>query len=629
MSYTVAETQLRISGSAAQERAPSDVFDDSVLWLALAGAQQGSEFCRAWLAIQCRSVGGTVAGLLLLQEGDAYKTAAVWPDAEIDVTYLAKAAEQALKERKGIILDETSNRGSIQNGVHVAYPIEVAGCLHGVVVLDVKAPSRAGLNVTLRQLHWGMGWLETLFRRKQADETAALVSRTSLALDILATASEQRTLEGAALAVANDLATRLICQRVSIGLVKGGGIKLVAISHSAVFQEKSHAVAFLENAMEEALDQNASLVVPEVGASERRITLAHTDLAKQSGSQSVLSVAMVSAGRAVGVITMQRDRGDVFDPRSVALAEAVAVLLGPIFELKGEATRFIAGRAADRTASAWKAVFGPGHPAVKLAVIVGLIAITVLASVTSDLRLSSKAVVEGAIQRAIVAPFDAYIATAPVRAGAVVDEGQLLATLDDRDLKLQAIRWQSELEQQQLKYTDALGKHDRSATAIAEAMMKEAQAQLVLAQDKLARAKLTAPFHAIVVSGDLSQSIGSPIEKGKSLFELAPLDAFRVVLQVDERDIALVKVGQKGQLLLTGLARRSFPFTVTNITPVAASADNQNTFRVDADVDDPERMLSPGMEGIGKITAGRRHVLYVWTRGLINWLRVSIWKWWP
>jgi multidrug resistance efflux pump len=241
----------------------------------------------------------------------------------------------------------------------------------------------------------------------------------------------------------------------------------------------------------------------------------------------------------------------------------------------------------------------------------------------------AKAVVEGAVQRAAVAPFDGFIATAPVRAGELVDAGQTLATLDDRELTLEAIRWRSEHAQQVLKYDDALGKHDRPAARMAQAVADEAQARLALVEDKLAHANIAAPFHGIVVSGDLSQMVGSPIEKGKVLFEIAPLEAFRVMLQVDERDVSFVSAAQRGQLVLTGLAHASFPFVIKKITPVATPSDNRNYFLVEAAVEDPLHMLRPGMEGIGKISIDERRLLGVWTRSLIDWARITIWKWWP
>ena len=67
------------------------------------------------------------------------------------------------------------------------------------------------------------------------------------------------------------------------------------------------------------------------------------------------------------------------------------------------------------------------------------------------------------------------------------------------------------------------------------AQISQTEAQLALVEDRLARATLVAPFDGVVVSGDLSQRLGSPVQLGDALFEVAPLDAYRVVLQVDER----------------------------------------------------------------------------------------------
>ena len=93
--------------------------------------------------------------------------------------------------------------------------------------------------------------------------------------------------------------------------------------------------------------------------------------------------------------------------------------------------------------------------------------------------------------------------------------------------------------------------------AILAAQIDQVEAMLSLVTDKLARATLLAPFDGIVVSGDLHQLLGTPVELGKVLFQIAPLDAYRVILQVEERDIAHLKVGQQGELTLSGIPTRA------------------------------------------------------------------------
>jgi hypothetical protein len=50
-------------------------------------------------------------------------------------------------------------------------------------------------------------------------------------------------------------------------------------------------------------------------------------------------------------------------------------------------------------------------------------------------------------------------------------------------------------------------------------------------EEHLERAQLRAPFESLIVSGDLSQSIGAPVERGKVLFEVAPLEAIALSLR--------------------------------------------------------------------------------------------------
>jgi multidrug resistance efflux pump len=138
-----------------------------------------------------------------------------------------------------------------------------------------------------------------------------------------------------------------------------------------------------------------------------------------------------------------------------------------------------------------------------------------------------------------------------------------------------------------------------------------------------------APYDGIVVSGDLSQQIGSPVEQGKVLFEVAPATGHRVILQVDERDIVRLSVGQPGELVLSGLPGDKMPFTVRQITPVSTAQDGRNFFRVEAQLAADASRVRPGMEGIGKVEVGRERLIWAWTHGFTDWLRLAVWNWTP
>ena len=161
---------------------------------------------------------------------------------------------------------------------------------------------------------------------------------------------------------------------------------------------------------------------------------------------------------------------------------------------------------------------------------------------------------------------------------------------------------------------------------LAGAQANQARAQMDLAVSKLERVNIVAPFDGTVVKGDLTQQLGSPVEQGKVLFELAPLDAWRVILKVDERDIGHVQVGATGELVLASLPGQAWPFTVKKLTPISVAEDGRNHFRVEAELAPGAPRLRPNMEGVGKVDAGHASLLWIWTRPLVDWLRLTWWK---
>lgn len=378
-------------------------------------------------------------------------------------------------------------------------------------------------------------------------------------------------------------------------------------------------MAALENAMDETLDQRRSVAHPPLAENPGGIAIAHRDFAE---TRAVCSVVLASRGIGVGVLTFER--ATPFSADDVRTFEAVSTLLGPLLDGRIELHRWFAGRAVDKLRAFWRHLKDPRRPGFRVGLAAAALLLLAVFVVDGDYRVSARAVVEGEVQRAAVAPFDGFLREAPARAGFVVKKGQVLATLDDRDLKVERQRWLSEREQHESRYRDALAKHERANANVALAQARQAESQLALAEEKLSRANIVAPFDGIVVSGDLSQLLGSPVEQGKLLFEIAPLDAYRVILKVEDRDIRSVRTGQSGTLVLTGLAAEALDFEILNIS-MAQAEEGMNVFRVEARLGRSDLKLRPGMEGVGKINAGQQSYAWIWTHRMIDWLRMQAW----
>ena len=604
---------------------------ESAAWSRFTAPNDSAEFCGAWLALLCTHVDRARAALVLTgEEGEGpFTVAAAWPDGQRDLQYLGPTAQLALTERRGVVIGADGAAPSHDSPAQVAYPVELEGRLFGAVVLDVGAGALADLQGALRQVHWASAWLVDHFRQRLLQRREIELARVATLNELMATALQFRELQPSALAIANELARRLQCDRVSVGFDEAGQIVPLVLSHTASFDKRSDLVRTLGEAMDEVLDLGVAVVHP--GADDDELgALAHAEAARSLHAAAMLSVPLMHEGATIGVITLERHAAASFDAAEQRLLQALGVTLGPVWALQRANGRSWWQRATDTSRSALQAAVGPQHPGLKLIGIVLAAALLIVTLVNADHRIAARTVIEGATQLAAVAPFEGYIEAGLVRAGDTVKRGQPLARLDDRDLKLERARWASEREQAARKYQVAMAAADRSAMAVLSAQVNQAQAQLALAEEKLARATLVAPFDGIVVSGDLSQLIGTPVEQGKLLFEIAPLSDYRVVLQVDDRDMAHLAKAQRGELVLSSLPDLNLPITVTTITPVATQRDGRNVFRVEAQIDSGDAArLRPGMEGVGKVVVGQRSLLWIWTHSFTEWLRLTVWNWVP
>ncbi|MEW5768743.1 MAG: HlyD family efflux transporter periplasmic adaptor subunit [Pseudomonadota bacterium] len=594
-------------------------------WLALARARNAEQLCQAWLPILCTMIPGVECGLLLLEDGNgSFAPAALWPEGR-DLSYLRDIAEESLNTRQGVVKREAGSQARF------AYPLVNGEALFGVVILDLAVPDESALTHARRLLHWGAGWLMDLFGRRALLEQGARLERSVQMFDLVLVALSEPDFGKASLAVVNKLAQRFHCHQVSFGLEKGKSVRLASMSHSAWFEEKANLVNLAAQAMNEAFDQRARVVVPEPEKGTALITAACRRYLEESGSRALCALPLEASKRVVGVWLLERD--EPFGTDELDVLEALTLTLGPILALKQDAEEPLLSHGRRSWNHLLRRLTDTSRPGYKLLAILAVLSFAIAALYETDYRVASEAVVEGATQRVAVAPFEGYIQNAQARAGDVVQAGQVLATLEDKDLYLEKVRWEAELEMALRKEQEALAKGERVDLRLASAQADQARAQLDLAMEKLSRVKVVAPFDGVVVRGDLSQQLGSPVEQGKVLFELAPLEAWRVILKVDERDIADVRVGQAGELLLTSLPGQAFPFKVKKVTPVATAEDGRNYFRVEAGLQLAKGAtlpkLRPNMEGVAKVEAGRQSLLWIWTHRLTDWLRLTLWRWMP
>ena len=602
-------------------------------WKHFASAQTPEEFCDSWLVIQCHVIGGVSDGVVVLEKPGttAFAPVAFFPEnSPRDRTRLAEVGERALKEGRGVVqpMDQPDAPDAPGPRYQMAYPIRLDGQVRGVVGVDIEGRAESQLQAAMRELQWGSGWLEVLLRR-HADPKEGARLQLKLALDLVSRLLEHPGLKEGAAAFTTELASRLGCDRVVLGILKGRRVKVCAVSHSAQFDRRANLLRAVEGAMEEAIDQAEAVVFPPERDNRAVVSHAHEALLRESEGGSAATFPLVSGDRIVGALTLERAPGYRFDVPSLDICEAVVSIAGPIIELKRQNEEGLPGHAAKSAEGLWKKLVGAGHPGLKLGVVALAAVAAFLALATGDFRVSANSTVEGVVQRAITAPFNGYVKEAPYRAGDTVKAGQVIGKFEDRDLVLERVKLESQREQYLKQYREAMAAHERAQGEMVGAQVAQSEAQLALVEEQLARSEMVAPFDGFIVSGDLSQSLGSPVERGQVLFEIAPLDGYRIALQVDERDIAHVALEQSGELTVSSIPGQRFNFKVTKITPVNTAKEGRNFFRVEAQLEGAADRLRPGMEGIGKIYVDQRQLFWIWTHSLTDWVQLWVWSWMP
>jgi len=462
----------------------------------------------------------------------------------------------------------------------------------------------------------------------QTGQRAALPSVSNLELGPAAVLSLQTTLlahdrhAAAAAALATEMASMLGCERVCIGLTRHGGARLEAVSHGISERPAGTSFQAVTAAMDECIDQGISIPFPPQGRA--CITLAHAELSKRNGGIPLLSLPLVRAQQVIGAITLE---GKSFAPEEIDRLEHVVSLLAPLLDLKRQSDLPLSHHLLRVAIGYLRKLTGPGHYTLKAASLGTLIFTLFVTLLPADHRITAPARLEGQVQRILSAPSEGYLKAVHARPGDRVSAGQILVELAQQDLLLELRRWQSELAQHENAYGAAMSSGNRTELAISLGRMREAQSRCALIEAQLKRSSIEAPFDGVVISGELSQSLGMPVERGQSLMTVAPSQHRRLIIEVDSRDIVYLRPGQIGEFALQSLPGKALDLRVRRITSVASNHQGRNFFAVEADILGNDGDLRPGLEGIAKVVVGRETRAWLWTHRATDWLRLQLWRW--
>jgi len=599
------------------------------LWKRLSEAGTSEDLATAWLALQCSMIPGATKGIVRVEAPGGYRLLSSWPEVGDEAADLKATTELALTERRAVARGATAESGARPS---VAFPVLLDDTIIAVVAvgIDVAKQSQAkdAMRAAIRQIQWGSAWLRDHLRGQRASTNVRQLDRSRATLDLIASVLDHQRFGPACMAAATELAIRFDCARVSIGFVRRGAARVAAISHTAQFGRQMGLVRAIGAAMDEAIDQRCSILYP-TRADEPIATHAHGEVSRLQHGGQVLTVPMFVVDAFIGAVTFERRNGHAFEAEIVQILDMIATAIGPILNEKRLNDRWLITKAAESLWQQIKRLLGPGYTGRKLAAIALAAAVAFGYFATDTYRVNADAQIEGSVRRAVISSYDGFIQEAKARAGDVVKSGDELATLEDRELALERLRWATQRQQYSFEYDKALATRQPATINVVKSQIDQADAQLKLIDEQIARTRIVAPFDGLIVSGDLSQRIGGSVSRGELLYEIAPLTDYRVVMQVDERQIADVSEGQKGEVIFASLPEEHFDVVIAKITPVAQAKDGKNLFQVEGSLTKASPRLRPGMIGVAKIAVDERRLVSIWMRPVIEWWRLASWRWMP
>lgn len=419
--------------------------------------------------------------------------------------------------------------------------------------------------------------------------------------------------------------------RVTMALHDAGETRLLASSTADTSEAHDDLAQALLGAMTESIEQSVPLCwpVPEdavQGDAADWIRLEHKQLQQRVGG-TVASLPLGFDGTVFAAVAVERHTGPTIGTDELEQLERWLSLAAPALRWLRQAQEPWHQRMRRGLSKSLSDLRQPQRRSTRILLLTGLVILLFGALAPLEYAVSGKARVEGAQQRVLSAPSDGFIKTAHVRPGDRVKVGAPLVDLIEEDLQLEQDRWRSQLAQYENAYAAAMAKSDRVGATTSFERVNEAQAQLALIAQQRTRGRITAPFDGLVVQGDLSQSIGAPVRQGDALVTLASTDQYRVVVDIDESDIAGVKPGQHGQLFLSSLPWSDQELVVEHITPLARVVEGRNIFEVQARLAHTPEDLRPGLLGRADLVVGRLPPLWAWSRHALMRIRLAWWSW--
>ena len=463
-----------------------------------------------------------------------------------------------------------------------------------------------------------------LVRRARLLEAKARSFADAAKLNLAIDASQNR-LE-ACMTLGNGLRTVMQCSQVAVALCDSGKQKpkLVAVSDVESFDKDNPACQAMVAVMEKALESGRWLGWSEQEndpsldgvSSDREMS----DYCAAAGCEACLTLCVKDANEETfGAILLGGMQNMLDDEAQLSHLKQIMAIVGghlavvlkshrhPVQVAKCSLHKILRQRKTKVIASCALLICG-------------------ILAIPWPIKIACHSEMQPVLRRFVAAPHDGILEAALVESGAIVQQGQLLARLDGRQIRIELASRKAELNSQRKQRDSALAVQDVAKSQIASLEMKRLEAEIDLLDQRLENLVITSPIDGVVLNGDLEKAEGAPLSMGQNLFEISPLDELLAEIAIPESEIQYVQEQMQVAVKLDAYPFEKWTGTIEKIHPRAEIVDDQSVFIAEVRMANDKGLIKPGMKGSASIRGDRYPLAWALVRR--PWEQIRGWLIW-
>ena len=433
--------------------------------------------------------------------------------------------------------------------------------------------------------------------------------------------SQSSSTAAAARVMVNHLQSSLGCDQVVISLCEdAASVTISAVSGVEQVDLRSEYASQTVSALQQPFEQHGKVDFALGQEKQSATELALENYCVANGCEAAIALPIFDATKTeIGSVLIGCSKGqfqsEAFQAKCQQIVELAARHLPTVLRANESLLKTLSSQLAKLKSSVTLRNLMIGA-----AMVAGLLCVPTPYRVWCDCN------VQPVERRFVAAPYDGVLAQSLVRGGDQVSAQQVVARLDGRVLRGELAGVQAEFDVSRKQRDLALATGDVAQSQIAKSEMQRHQAKIKILKQRLENLDVRSPINGIVVSGDLENSVGAPLELGQTLFEIAPLEVMVAEVGVPESEADYVKPGMQVQLKFDSFPFQTFSAEIQRIHPRAEVVDDDSVFVAEVVLQNDHSRLRPGMNGDAKVSAGWS--LLGWNLFHRPWESVRYWMIW-